>query len=566
MRLLKLALANLALSSLFASPSSATCLCMPRDICWPSPSTWDQLNSTVGGRLVATVPLGSPCHDPVYNETACAALRDGWMDSQLHMDSSSSIMAPFFANQSCDPFTLASRPCLLSNYVSYAVNVSCPDDVIAAIKFAKENEIRFVIRNTGHDYLGKSTGAGALAVWMHHLKDTEVLDWSDESYVGKAIKMGAGVQGFEAMAAAHEHGLVAVTGECPTVGVAGGYTQGGGHSALSTSFGLAADQVLEWEVVTADGSLVTASPTHNSDLYWALSGGGGGTYGVVISLTAKAYPDAIVSGASITFTSANISADTFYQAVEAFHSELPAMVKAGAMVIYFVTSTGFQIQPITAYNKTSNDVKDMLSSFTSSLVDLRIKYNVSYSQSPTYTEHYNTYLGPLPYGNIQVGIAQYGGRLIPRAVIEQNNSAVTRALRNITEHGAIFIGVGLNVSSNAAPSKNSVLPAWRQALISATLTTPWNFSAPWEDMIALQDEMTDSIIPQLEAVTPGSGAYMNEADFRQPGWQEVFFGQNYEELVEVKRRWDPEVLFWAIRSVGSERWSVGDGGRLCKSS
>jgi FAD/FMN-containing dehydrogenase len=82
--------------------------------------------------------------------------------------------------------------------------------------------------------------------------------------------MGAGVQGYEAMAAAATQGLVGVGGECSTVGVAGGYTQGGGHSALSTSFGLGADQTLEWEVVTASGKLVTASRTENEDLYWAL--------------------------------------------------------------------------------------------------------------------------------------------------------------------------------------------------------------------------------------------------------------------------------------------------------
>ena len=67
---------------------------------------------------------------------------------------------------------------------------------------------------------------------------------------------------FEPSANTHANKLI--------VGVPGGYTQGGGHSALSTSFGLAADQTLEWEVVTAGGKLVTASRTQNADLYWAL--------------------------------------------------------------------------------------------------------------------------------------------------------------------------------------------------------------------------------------------------------------------------------------------------------
>jgi len=66
-------------------------------------------------------------------------------------------------------------------------------------------------------YNGRSTGAGALSVWTHYLKSTEILNWKDSQHQGKAIKMGAGVQGFEAMAAAKVAGLVAIGGECPTV-------------------------------------------------------------------------------------------------------------------------------------------------------------------------------------------------------------------------------------------------------------------------------------------------------------------------------------------------------------
>lgn len=60
-------------------------------------------------------------------------------------------MAPFFANQSCDPFTPTPRPCRLGNYVSYAVNASGAGDITAAVKFAQARNIRFIIRNTGHE-------------------------------------------------------------------------------------------------------------------------------------------------------------------------------------------------------------------------------------------------------------------------------------------------------------------------------------------------------------------------------------------------------------------------------
>jgi FAD/FMN-containing dehydrogenase len=251
------------------------------------------------------------------------------------MNNSASIMAPFFANQSCDPFTAKSVPCTLGNYVRYAVDVKTSSDVVAAVQFAAQHNIRFVIRNTGHDYLGRSTGAGALSVWTHHLKDISFQNWNDANYKGPAVTVGAGVQGFEIMAAARDRGLVVVGGECPTVGIAGGYTQGGGHSALSTNFGLAADNALQFTVVTAAGKLLTASQTQNSDLYWALSGGGGGNYAVVLSATYKAHPDTYVGGATLAFLSSNNPTETFYDAIDAFHAALPAMVDSGAMVVYY---------------------------------------------------------------------------------------------------------------------------------------------------------------------------------------------------------------------------------------
>lgn len=60
-------------------------------------------------------------------------------------------MQTFFANQSCDPFTSRSQPCELGNYVSYAVDVSSSEDIVAAVNFARDHRLRFVIRNTGHE-------------------------------------------------------------------------------------------------------------------------------------------------------------------------------------------------------------------------------------------------------------------------------------------------------------------------------------------------------------------------------------------------------------------------------
>jgi FAD/FMN-containing dehydrogenase len=122
-------------------------------------------------------------------------------------------MAPFFANQSCDPFQPRTSACKLGNYVYYAIAADTASDVQKAIAFARAKNIRLVIRNTGHDYLGRSTGAGALGVWAHRLKNIEFVDWDDGTYKGNAVKLGAGVQGFEILKAAKGRGLVVVGGE-----------------------------------------------------------------------------------------------------------------------------------------------------------------------------------------------------------------------------------------------------------------------------------------------------------------------------------------------------------------
>jgi FAD/FMN-containing dehydrogenase len=160
-------------------------------------------------------------------------------------------MQSYFANRSCDPFSDRSTPCTLGNYVSYSLKATEARDVVAALDFAKHQNVRILVRNTGHDYLGRSTGAGALAIWTQGLKDISFTQWSDQYYSGPAVKVGAGVLGYEILEAAHAQGLAVVSGECATVGLAGGFTQGGGHSALSTAFGLGADQTLAFEVRTA---------------------------------------------------------------------------------------------------------------------------------------------------------------------------------------------------------------------------------------------------------------------------------------------------------------------------
>jgi FAD/FMN-containing dehydrogenase len=550
----------LVLASLFllANSSRTCCKCFPGDACWPSRLEWDRFNTTVGGRLIQTVPLGLPCHDPHYDAALCETLQTEWHFSPVHIESSSSVQDPIFANASCDPFTPRSMPCLLGNYVRYAVNVTGPEDIVATIRFADANNIRLVIRNTAHDYMGRSTGAGALAIWTHYLKGVEVIDWSDAQYTGKAAKIAAGVQGFEISEATSD--VIVVTGECPTVGVAGGYTQSGGHSPLSTAFGLSADNTLEFEVVMADGQLVTASPSSPkyADLFWALSGSGAGNYGVVVSVTLKAHPEAVTSGTAFTIDQPGLD----YQAVvDAWHAALPDLLDSGTMVTYYASTNIIGILSITGYDRTQANIEEALAPFITSMAALGYSLQPNYTQFDTYHEHYAHYYGPLPTGSLDAaGEWLMGGRLISRQALAHIGPTL-----NTTLHlGVALIGQAMNVSRFAHPATRAVLPQWRDAVVMSSYVIPYSFDVPFSDMLADQDYITNTVLPVIESATPGAGAYINEADFQQENWQEVFYGSNYPKLLAIKKKYDPKGLFYNTIAVGSEKWEIRDDGRMCE--
>lgn len=124
---------------------------------------------------------------------------------------------------------------------------------------------------------GQTAGAGSLSIWTHHLKDFEFLpSYTIGEYEGKAARLAAGLQSSEISNYGRINNATIVAAGGGTVGAVGGFFQGGGHSIYTSYFGLGADQVLSIEVVTADGRLVTADPNNNTDLFWALRGGGGG--------------------------------------------------------------------------------------------------------------------------------------------------------------------------------------------------------------------------------------------------------------------------------------------------
>ncbi|KAI0878187.1 FAD binding domain protein [Hypoxylon argillaceum] len=541
--------------------SGTQCRCFPGDECWPSPADWAALNHSVHGALIATVPLASPCHDTfpgvAYDAERCAEIQANWPRPELHLQTTHSPMASFFVNMSCDPFTPREAQCEIGAYMPYAVNASGVSDYQNTIAFAKAHNIRLVIRNTGHDYLGKSTGAGALALWTHYIKGTDVFDYSSPSYNGKAMKIGAGVIASEAQLAAMAHGYAVVGGECETVGIAGGFTQGGGTGPLGSKFGLGADQVLEWEVITADGTLLLATPTLNQDLYWALSGGGGGTYGAVLSMTVKLHKNMPTATATLSFTEAT---DAFWDILRVFVMNQPAMADAGA-TLYWIVAPGNIFWLMQAYfpNGTAAEFTQLLQPTLQALDSSGIQYSFNNLDFPTYQDAYNA---DIP--NINISVLNLGSRIIPRSLVATSDSAsdLVDAIQVLSDNSATFIGVTMNVS-NPPTFPNAAHPAWRDSIFLAVYSLQYD-QTNYTANVAAQDVFNNVLSPELDKLFPGGAAYLSEANFDQADWRQSFYGNNYAKLLTIKKKYDPGNVFWATTAVGSEALEVMADGRLCE--
>src|SRR6185503_15279015 len=148
-----------------------------------------------------------------------------------------------------------------------------PEDVVQAVKFARQNELLISVRGGGHNIAGNAVCNDGLMIDLSLMKHIQV-----QPNVGRAI-VEPGVTLAEFDAEAQKHGLATPLGINSTTGVAG-LTLGGGFGWLTRKHGLTVDNLLAADIVTADGELRYASDSENADLFWAIRGGGG-NFGVV---------------------------------------------------------------------------------------------------------------------------------------------------------------------------------------------------------------------------------------------------------------------------------------------
>ncbi|KAJ5288663.1 hypothetical protein N7478_001693 [Penicillium angulare] len=556
------------------------CRLLPGDKSWPSDSTWSQFDEILGGALIKTVPLAASCYPswPEYDSGKCKYISTNWTVSYEHDADPASIMWPLFEGRTCLPTAInTTSTCSIGGYSSYAVNVSTVAQVQLAVNFARNANLRLVVKNTGHDFNGKSTGAGGLGVWTHNLKDLEFIEkYNSSGYQGPAVKMGAGVQAFEVYEQAEKLGYTAVGGEGKTVGVAGGYVLGGGHSPMSSVYGLAADQVLALEVVLANGQFVTVTEETNPDLFWAIRGGGGGTYGVVTSIISRVHPKVGVTVSTFNFTTgANVSIETFWSGVRAYFKRFPAHADAGTYAYFWIIGTGpnsfqFLMNPFFAVNHTLTEFDNLLKPWFNDLKALGIPFTPN-------TTHYDSFhpawAAGFPLETIGSVTMMTGSRLFPRENWEDNSkfNATLRAIRSTVSMGHPLLAFNMKAELPNGYPEDSSNPAFRKTLMHAITSATWASNATNSQINGTMNNLTNNVLSKWRATCPEAGAYMSESDIMEPKFQQSFYGSNYDRLYKLKQRYDPTGLFYAPTGVGSEHWQVKsvDGlpdqnGRLCR--
>lgn len=190
--------------------ATASCKSFPGDPDWPSDIVWDAFDHLLGGALIPTIPFGAPCYDSEWgekDETECANIIKNSTNANFLSADPTANFWPIFEGRTCQPRNDTSESkCTIGGYPEYAVKVTNVAQVQLAINFARAANLRLVIKNTGHCYLGKSLGAGALSLWMHNLKQIDFLpDYEGPGYSGPALKLAAGVSVREVYEAADRH-------------------------------------------------------------------------------------------------------------------------------------------------------------------------------------------------------------------------------------------------------------------------------------------------------------------------------------------------------------------------
>ena len=453
--------------------------------------------------------------------------------------------------------------CSLGSLAAYYIDVRTASHIATALRFAKQHNIRISIKNTGHDFFGRAAVPNSLAIWTHNLNN---MSYSPDFAASKCPsanghnvgEMGAGVIAGDAYRYFNSHGMDITGGYEESVGIAGGFGQGGGVGDFTTSYGLMVDNAVEFEVVTADGVLRVINECNDPDLFWAMRGGGGGSFAVLTKYRVQLYPALPIHTYNLVV---NISDSNALRAVLKAHAENQLEWSTNLVtgsVDYYPNKASFGI--VLPFADDGSKLKAATASFVEFVTNLA---NITVL-SNNYTS-YTSYTSYLSFSAADASATEPPGigsllssRLIPRALFGSAASIanlVDGVLYGIEKARDYLDGTATQVvfetplSTPDTERKTSANPAWRDAIWHVINVGEW--LEPLEP--AVQKNATSGFLAMLDplkALTPGGGAYFNEASLAEAEWQTTYFGDNYPKLLEVKEAYDPDHIFDCWKCVG----------------
>jgi FAD/FMN-containing dehydrogenase len=402
-----------------------------------------------------------------------------------------------------------------------AVIVRCrkTSDVVAALALARREGLEVSIRGGGHNVAGRAVTDGGVMIDLAEMKRIDV-DPDQRTATAEG-----GVLWAELNNAAAAHGLAVTGGAISTTGIAG-YTLGGGLGWLMAKHGLAADNVLGVELVTADGEVLQVDAESHPDLFWALRGGGG-NFGVATSFTYRLHPLELVMGGLIAHPiEAAPDLLRFYRDAVAGCSD-DLTVFAG--VVHAPDGSGAKLSAMVVFHTGDPEAADReLEPFKTWGSPLMVEVG------PMPYPVMNTILdAAYPTGSLNYWLSSFTQGLpdeLIDIVVDRFSSVPSPMTAVLFEHfhGAV---TRVGVSEAAVPHREE---GWN-LLIPSVWTDPEETVAN----VTWTREMFAALRPHF-----GSGRWLNYlGDDQADDAIRAAYGPNYERLVEVKRRYDPDNVF-----------------------
>lgn len=276
---------------------------------------------------------------------------------------------------------------------------------------------------------------------------------------------------------------------------------------MTTLYGLAADNVLEFEVLTAAGEYQVANADTNPDLFWALAGGGPSAYAVILSTTFRSFEDVPSTGAILNINSTHTTNETlFWEAVTIFHSHANYLVDNGLYVYWDVFAGGLNVQPFVAINQTSEQLNALLQPMFNDFEAIGLAYD---AVTKSFDTLFDLYIDL--FTDEEAGLsALTGGWMFTHQDVATNNDGIIAAFKNVVDNGGYLVGHLWNPGYGVPIPRTATNPRFRNATDFVIVGLSVDTNATWDEKQAAQDFMTNNLDQQVREAGPNGCGYVNE--------------------------------------------------------